>query len=99
MKLIVDIDGTILNSPSGEYKDCVPIPDRIERINALYDLGHTITYWTARGSKTGVDYSELTKNQLNRFGCKYTHLVMGKPDYDLWVDDKAINSEHFFVPL
>ena len=44
---------------------------------------------------SGVDYMEYTKEQLNRWGCKYHDLVTGtsknpKPVYDLVIDDKAI---------
>jgi hypothetical protein len=31
----------------------------------------------------------LTKNQLKKWKVKYHHLIMGKPSYDLFVDDKA----------
>jgi hypothetical protein len=62
----------------------------------LYDEGHTIIYWTARGATTGLDWSELTKTQLDFWGCKYHELRMGKPMYDVWVDDKAINDKAFF---
>ena len=33
--------------------------DRIEKINKLYDEGHTIIYMTARGAVTKVDYKEF----------------------------------------
>ena len=39
----------------------------------------------------------MTKNQLDSWGCKYHELSVGeKEDYDIWVDDKAHNSEVFF---
>lgn len=93
---IVDIDGTILTSKPGEYKVSKPLPGHIEKINALYDAGHTIIYWTARGATTGIDWGEFTKSQLDFFGCRYTELRMGKPHYDYWIDDKAINANQFF---
>jgi hypothetical protein len=96
MIYIVDIDGTILTSPPSEYTQSVPIIERIEKINALFDSGHTIIYWTARGAQSGVDWTHFTADQLKRFGCKYTELWMGKPHYDFWIDDKATNAELFF---
>ena len=101
MIYIVDIDGTICRTGLGQdgktdYENSVPIVERIEQINRLYDEGHTIHYWTARGSASGIDRSELTKEQLRRWGVKYHKLMLGKPVYDLWIDDKAINSETFF---
>jgi len=102
MIYIVDIDGTICKEvrlPSGtkDYANHTPIPERIEKINKLYDEGHTIIYMTARGAVTKVDYKELTENQLKGWGCKYHKLDVGnKPHFDMWIDDKAINSEEFF---
>jgi histidinol phosphatase-like enzyme len=90
MIYIVDIDGTICrqNTPS-DYTTSIPYTDRIQKINRLYDAGHTIVYWTARGMSTGRDWKQLTHEQLNQWGCKYTELRMNKPSYDVWVDDKA----------
>ena len=96
MIYMIDIDGTICNSNNSMYKSSYPYPTRIEYVNKLYDEGHTIIYWTARGATTGLDWSELTKTQLDSWGCKYHELRMGKPMYDVWVDDKAINDKAFF---
>lgn len=99
---IVDIDGTICNEfftkdGKKDYKSAKPIKTRIKFINNLFDQGNEIHYWTARGSLTGINHSELTKNQLKQWGCKFTSLRVGdKPHYDLWIDDKAIWSEDFF---
>ena len=101
MIYIVDIDGTICDTPqdqlgSSMYGESQPLYDRIEKINALYDQGHTIYYWTARGSATGIDRTAITESQLQQWGAKYHKLMLGKPVYDIWIDDKAINSENFF---
>ena len=97
LKYIIDIDGTICNNTNGDYYSSKPHVDRIEAINALYHAGHHITYWTARGANTGIDWSELTEQQLNQWGCKYHELRMKKPAYDVWIDDKAHNSERYFA--
>lgn len=109
MKYIVDIDGTICNKPDGVYNDgdyskSVPMMDRIEKINKLYDEGHTIVYLTARGMGRFDDNSDLaenmfyglTANQLDEWGCKYHKLMLGKPSGDFYIDDKGINSDDFF---
>ena len=52
MRYVVDIDGTICTpGPTEEmrYEQALPIQDRIDKINKLYDEGHTIVYLTARG--------------------------------------------------
>lgn len=96
MKYIVDIDGTICKTSGDAYGNSVPLLDRIELINKLYDQGHEIHYWTARGSRSGKDWKDFTIKQLVGWGCKYNSINVGKPVYDMWIDDKAINSESFF---
>jgi hypothetical protein len=97
MIVFVDIDETIcVTPPSREYNKSRPITENIGKINELYDEGHQITYWTARGTTTGVDYRELTKKQFEQWGVKYHELHFGKPVYDIFIDDKNINSKTFF---
>lgn len=96
MKYMVDIDGTICYSSRGDYKKAQPDMARIAKINELFDQGHEIHYWTARGGRTGIDWSELTKQQLDEWGCKYTSFNMNKPSYDVWIDDLAVNARDFF---
>lgn len=96
MIYMVDIDGTICRSIRADYTMAIPLMDRIEKINGLFDQGHEVHYWTARGGRTGKDWSDLTKKQLDDWGCKYTSLKMGKPSYDVWIDDLAINANNFF---
>ena len=90
MKIIyVDIDETICNTPGDRnYMNAIPIKENIEKINALYDAGHTIVYWTARGSRKKKDWHEKTKDQLNSWGVKFHELRTDKPYYDLFIDDK-----------
>jgi len=92
----VDVDGTICCNTQGKYDNAVPWMERIEKINKLYDEGHTVVYWTARGSNTGIDWTELTHKQLSEWGAKHHELKMWKPHYDIFIDDKNINSETFF---
>ena len=98
MNLYIDIDGTICKNASGRspYDDCVPIQERIDKVNKLYDEGNTITYWTARGSQSGKNFQDITKKQLQEWGCKYHHLLFGKPFYDLYIDDKSHNVDTYW---
>ena len=99
MLIFVDIDNTICHNPKGnlDYAKVTPYKDRIEKINKLYDEGHTIVYWTARGTKTGICWFTITYAQLTEWNCKFNELRMGKPNYDLFIDDKNINSESYFT--
>ena len=96
MTIYVDIDETIFMTQNMDYENSQPFSERIQKINKLYDKGHTIVYWTARGSGSGKDWSEITREQFKRYGVKYHTLKFGKPVYDLFIDDKNINSEVFF---
>lgn len=97
MRIYVDIDETIcLTPPSRDYKLSQPIKDRIEIINKLYDQGHTIVYWTARGYVTKINWEETTRKQFKEWGVKYHDVVFNKPNYDLYIDDKSINTKNFF---
>ena len=90
-KIFVDIDETICFY-EGDRNYLLAIPDKknIDKINKLYNEGHEITYWTARGSVTGIDWGLETKTQLDKWGCKYHHLSVGeKPHYDLLICDKT----------
>ena len=80
-----------------DYSKSTPIKDRISKINALFDEGHTIIYWTARGTVSGLDWTDVTMKQFEEWGVKYHQLKMKKPAYDLFIDDKNINSERFFA--
>lgn len=97
MIYFVDIDKTICDTPEtwDNYQACKPIYENIEKINKLWKDGHTIVYWTARGAKHNHAslWFDLTKNQLDSWGCLYSELRMGKPLYDIIIDDKAMRIE------
>jgi hypothetical protein len=94
--IYVDIDNTITFTTKMDYKNSIPRKDRIDIINKLYDDGNIITYWTGRGTVSGIDWTVLTKNQLNQWGAKYHKLLLGKPAYDIFIDDKSFNCENYF---
>ena len=99
MKYLIDIDGVICNTPLIDginmYILAIPIKENIEKVNRRFDEGHEIVLWTARGARTKIDWSELTKKQLEVWGVKYTTLSINeKPHFDFLIDDKAINIEH-----
>ena len=97
MIIYVDIDETICNTPNDrDYSLSEPIMDRIDKINQLYDEGNTIIYWTARGTGSGIDCSNLTYKQLFLWGCKFHEIKFGKPVYDIFVDEKNFSPEEFF---
>ena len=100
--IIVDIDGTICTqigdpgkaSDAEGLENAKPFTKRIEYLNLLYDEGHYIHYWSARGCWTGVDLLERTRKQLDSWGVKYNDIAVFKPFYDVWIDDKAVRVAH-----
>ncbi len=99
-----DIDGTICTQTEGDYENATPYRDRIDSINDLYDAGHHIIMLTARGmGRTGQNELEayrllydFTLNQLNKWGVRFHKLMLGKPQADYYIDDKAIKDTEFF---
>lgn len=97
MRFFCDIDGTICSTvEDGDYTKTNPYKYKIDHMNYLYDQGHEVHYWTARGMSSGKNWQDLTKKQLDDWGVKYTSLNFNKPSYDLWIDDKCINEREYF---
>ena len=85
-----DIDGVICTNTNGSYKDAVPNKEVIDRINKLHENGHKVILYTARGTTTGIDWKDMTVRQMWDWGLNYDELVMGKPEADIFVDDKSV---------
>ena len=105
MKYIVDIDGTICEQMSDfKYGEGGVFYNRLKYLNKLYDEGNQIIYYTARGMGefdgsyrlSNKKWYNITEKQLEKWGAKYTKLIIGKYSGDCYIDDKAINSEEFF---
>lgn len=90
-----DIDGTLCSKTDGDYAMAEPFPDRIAVVNALYSDGHTVKLFTARGSTTGIDWRSVTETQMQKWRVLYHELIMGKPEADIFIDDKAVNADHW----
>ena len=94
MKYVFDLDGTLCTHEKN-YNDAMPIVDRIYQVNCLFESGHTIVVFTARGYETKIDWEEITVLQLKAWGLKYHELLFGKPSADFYIDDKAIKDTDF----
>ena len=88
-----DIDGTICTGvPNSQYDLAKPLLNVVNEINRLHDSGHVIKFLTARGSVSGIDYTDLTERQLAEWGVRYHELIMNKkPHAHLFVDDRAVH--------
>ena len=100
-----DLDGVICTTIRGQYNKSKPKKKNIKFINDMYDKGHIIKIFTARYmtrcngniklvKKAGYDQAQ---KQLKKWKLKYHNLIMGKPSYDLFVDDKAFGFKKSWV--
>ena len=100
-----DLDGVICkninykNSNLINYNKSKPIWSAVRAINKLYDDGHRIVIYTARGmiryngniSLVKKKLGNITINSLKSWKLKYHKLVFGKIHYDFIIDDKSVN--------
>ena len=101
MKTIyVDIDETVCFHDESipldgnrDYDQASPSFGNISKVNDLFEQGHRIVYWTARGSRSGIDWTDFTMKQLKSWGAKFHELRCDKPYYDLFIEDRSIKIE------
>jgi CMP-N,N'-diacetyllegionaminic acid synthase len=94
---VFDIDGVIAKLQKNlDYGLAEPNEPMIRIINKLYDYGNKIVLFTARGYVTGINWSEITKNQMQSWGVKYHELKFGKPNADYYVDDKMLSMDSLY---
>lgn len=92
----VDIDGTLCTPiKNQEYYKAEPYDGMIDRVNKLYDDGHIIKLFTARGMGSGKNFEDITKKQMKKWGVKHHSLQFGKPSADFYLDDKSLGLEEF----
>ncbi len=94
---VIDIDGTICTNTEGEYEKAKPYKERIKKINKLYNEGHKIIMFTARGYTTKINWEVFTRKQLKNWGLKFHELILNKPFGNFYIDDKGIKDSHFFM--
>jgi len=88
---VFDIDGVLATIvPTNDYALAGPMVENIKRLNRLYDAGNMIVLFTARGTVTGINWSDVTQKQMQAWGVKYHRLHFGKPAADYYIDDKMI---------
>jgi len=87
--IAIDIDGTICTEERAfERALAKPFRKEISTVNELYDKGHTIILFTGRGWQ---EY-KVTKDWLEKNKVKHHELIMGKPFYDVFIDDRTFNN-------
>ena len=87
-----DVDDTICRTVGEDYAGATPDLNVVRLIQQLKSSGAEIIIYTARGSKSGIDFRSLTSTQLREWGVPFDELHVGKPYADVYIDDKAINA-------
>jgi CMP-N-acetylneuraminic acid synthetase len=87
-----DMDGVIATLvPDGNYAAAQPYAPAVALLARLRQAGNRIVIYTARGSQTGLDWTETTRDQLRRWGVRCDELRFGKPAADFYVDDRMMS--------
>lgn len=91
-----DLDNVICKTKNNNYKFSQPDKTAIKIVNDLHDKGYYIKIFTARymgrskeNKKKVLKKNQETRNYLKKWGLKFDKLIMCKPSYDIFVDDKA----------
>ncbi len=96
---IFDLDDTICKTLNKKYDKSKPYKSIIKKINLLKENGHIIKIFTARYMGKNKENYKLVKKkyfsrvqrQLKGWGVNYDELILGKPSYDYFIDDKCYN--------
>jgi hypothetical protein len=97
MRIACDIDGVLCTWFPRDYARATPLRENIAKIKDLIAEGHTVYFYTARGSSLGSvaaaeeKWGALTRLQLTSWGFEDPCVVFGKPEFDVILDDKAVN--------
>jgi CMP-N-acetylneuraminic acid synthetase len=87
-----DMDGVLATLVAdGDYTVARPNTPAVSLVKQLKAAGNRIVVYTARGGKTGRDWGETTKRQLQSWGVPHDELLFGKPPADYYVDDRMLS--------
>jgi predicted secreted acid phosphatase len=94
---MIDIDGTICDDIPNEeperMADAKLFDGALETINAWYEEGHIITFFTSRTE----EHRKVTEEWLNKNGFKYHGILFGKPrggNYH-WIDNHIVRATRY----
>ena len=99
------IDGYNAQQDDTNYHKAKPKKKVIKLINNLFENGYGNKIFTARymgrnSENTKKVYKmgyKKTLNQLKKWNLKFNHLILGKPTYDIFIDDKALGFKNNWV--
>lgn len=96
---IFDLDNTICKTKKNFYSNSKPKKNIIKKINQIKKNGHTVKIFTSRymgrNNENSINVTKKfygkTLKQLKSWGLQFDELLMGKPSYDYFIDDKSYN--------
>jgi capsule biosynthesis phosphatase len=105
MRICIDLDGTIcqIKRPDETYSDLKPLPGAKEKIHRLRAKGHYIIIQTARNmatyqgdlGKVMKNIGKITLDWLDKWQIEYDEIYFGKPNAELYLDDRALRFENW----
>jgi capsule biosynthesis phosphatase len=105
-RLIVDLDGTITQADTSDYKNVAPRESVIERLRQYKNQGFLITIATARNMRTyegnigkiNIHTLPIITKWLDQHNVPYDEVIVGKPwcgHEGFYIDDRAVRPSEF----
>ncbi|MCL9780361.1 HAD hydrolase family protein [Vibrio sp. S4M6] len=105
-RLIVDLDGTITQANTSDYKTVLPRLDVIEQLRSYKQQGFEIVIATARNMRTyqgnvgkiNIHTLPIITEWLDKHSVPYDEILVGKPwcgHEGFYIDDRAIRPSEF----
>ncbi|MEF1220802.1 HAD hydrolase family protein, partial [Photobacterium damselae] len=99
-RLIVDLDGTITQANTSDYKNVKPALDVIEKLREYHQQGFEIVISTARNMRTfegnvgkiNIHTLPIIVEWLEKYDVPYDEILVGKPwcgHEGFYIDDRA----------
>jgi len=105
-KLVIDLDGTLTQANTSNYKDVLPRMDVIKQIQNYKNEGFEILISTARNMRTyegnvgkiNIHTLPTIIEWLDKYKVPYDEILVGKPwcgHEGFYIDDRAIRPREF----
>jgi hypothetical protein len=93
-----DLDNVLCKTRKSDYIKSQPLKKNINLVNDLFNRGFYIKIFTARYMGRNNDNrlkaikqaKKITEIQLKKWKINYHKLILGKPSFDIYVDDKSL---------
>jgi uncharacterized HAD superfamily protein len=84
LRIGVDIDGVLTKETEGhDYENRTPVKEMISWLRDRGNEGHHIILFSSRFPED----AEVTRSWLKRNNVCYDQLILGKPQFDIYIDD------------